>query len=348
VIETRVLPVGPNPEADEAVRTAAELIRMGDVVAFPTETVYGLGADATSVEAVERIYRAKQRPADNPAIVHVLGADDVDVVARAWPDTAALLAARFWPGPLTLILPATDPISRAVGRGLATVGLRAPAHPVARALLALAERPIAAPSANLSGRPSPTTAAHVVADLGGRIPLVLDGGPCRVGLESTVLDLTEGDPVVLRPGAVTREEIEAVLGRPVRSHGDETALRRSPGTRYRHYRPAAQVVLLRAGCSDDAVATWANGVDGAIGYIGGRLAIAGLPNVVAGATPSGDTTRLAASLYAMLRELDTLGVAFILCDEPPRDGLGMAIAERLHRAATYSFEEGACAPTLLS
>jgi L-threonylcarbamoyladenylate synthase len=344
VTSTRVLPVGPAPERDEAVRTAAGLIRAGEVVAFPTETVYGLGADATSAEAVERIYLAKRRPADNPAIVHVLGAGDVDRVARDWPDSAALLAARFWPGPLTLILPATDEVSRAVGRGLTTVGVRAPAHPVARALLALAGRPIAAPSANLSGRPSPTTAAHVVADLGGRIPLVLDGGPCRVGLESTVLDLTGDDPVVLRPGAVTREGLEAALGRSVRGLGDEDALRRSPGTRYRHYRPASPVVLVRAGCAESDIAAWARGVDGAIGYIGWRLGVAGLPNVVASTGTRGDSAHLAASLYAALRELDALGVAFILCDEPPRDGLGTAIGERLRRAATYSFEEGASAP----
>jgi L-threonylcarbamoyladenylate synthase len=345
VSETRVLAVGDDPEHDSAVLEAAESIRAGDVVAFPTETVYGLGADATSPEAVERIYRAKRRPADNPAIVHVLGHEEAGSVVRAWTADADLLAGQFWPGPLTLILPAADPIARAVGRGLTTVGVRAPAHPVARALLRLAARPIAAPSANLSGRPSPTTAGHVLADLGGRIPLVLDGGPCAVGLESTVLDITGPDPVVLRPGTVTREQIEGALGRLVRGEGADDSLLRSPGTRYRHYAPSAPVVIARAGCSSGRLAAWAGALRGPIGYVGWRREVAAVPTVVAHVLADDDAARFAAALYAALRELDARGVEFILCDEPERVGIGVAVAERLGRAASLVFEPGADTPT---
>lgn len=336
--------VGPDPAADPGVREAAELLLAGEVVAFPTETVYGLGADATSVTAVEKIYAAKQRPRDNPAIVHLASAADLPRVARETPPEAETLAARFWPGPLTLILPATDAVRDAVGRGLDTVGVRVPGHPVARALLALAGLPVAAPSANLSGRPSPTTAAHVLDDLGDRIPLILDGGPCTIGLESTVLDLSEGDPIVLRPGGVSRREIEEVLGRPVREHATEEAKRRSPGTRYRHYSPEAPVVLVRAGCDTTVLAAWASSAAGLIGYIGWRGVLTALPNVVSRAVPEGDAAALASRLYGALRELDAAGARVILCDEPATGGLGTAVAERLARAATLVFEPGESAP----
>jgi L-threonylcarbamoyladenylate synthase len=344
VSETQVLRVGPDPERDPGVREAAELIAAGEVVAFPTETVYGLGADATSAAAVEKVYAAKRRPADNPAIVHVLGVDDLVRIAGDVPAEARVLAARHWPGPLTLVLPAAGDVARAVGRGLGTVGVRAPAHPVARALLALAGVPVAAPSANLSGRPSPTTAGHVLRDLGGRVPLILDGGPCRVGVESTVLDLSGGEPVVLRPGAVTRAQIEAALGRPVGGHGDGEALRRSPGTRYTHYAPAAPVVVVRAGCRDEEVAAWAARAGGLVGYLGWREDVASLPNVAARRIAADDAAGLAAVFYAALREFDERGVRFILCDEPAREGIGAAVAERLERAAALVFEPGAPGP----
>jgi len=342
---TRVATVSPTPHDDDAVREAAALIRAGDVVAFPTETVYGLGASALSEEAVARIYLAKQRPADNPSIVHVLDGDHVGAVAREWSDTAELLARTFWPGPLTLVVPATDAVARAVGRGLGTVGLRAPAHPVARALLLHADGPIAAPSANLSGRPSPTTAEHVLADLGGRIPLILDGGPCRVGLESTVLDLTSAEPTILRPGAVTRDEIAAALDRVVGEHGTEAARRRSPGTRYRHYRPSAPVALVRTGYDTDALARWVANVGERIGYVGWREEIATLPSVTALRVAYSEPERLASMLYAALRDLDARGVRYIVVDEPDQAGVGAAVSERLARAATLVFVVGSAEPS---
>jgi L-threonylcarbamoyladenylate synthase len=346
--ETRLLRVGPDPGADEGVREGARLIRAGEVVAFPTETVYGLGADATSETAVEKIYVAKRRPRDNPSIVHIADADDLARVARA-SDEARTLAASFWPGPLTLVLPVAGEVASAVSHGLGTVGVRMPSHPIALALIALSGRPVAAPSANLSGRPSPTTAAHVLEDLGGRIPLILDGGPCAVGVESTVLDLTGEEPAILRPGGVAGEDIEAALGRPVLAGGDEVARRRSPGTRYRHYRPAAPVVIVREGTETGALVAWAaevaaEGGGVGIGYLGWREGVGALPSVRFRRVPAGDASALGAALYDAFREFDAAGARYILCDEPPPAGLGIAVRERLRRAASFEFAGGAPRP----
>ena len=339
-----MLEVGASPESDPAVGEAAGLIRAGEVVAFPTETVYGLGADATSPEAVERIYRAKQRPRDNPAIVHIASMDDLARVALDRPQAVERLAAGFWPGPLTLVLRARPEISAAVSRGLETVAVRMPAHAIARALITLSGRPIAAPSANLSGRPSPTTAAHVLEDLGGRIPLILDGGACAIGLESTVLDLTAGEPLILRPGRVTREDLEAALGSPVRDEGDAEARRRSPGTRYRHYTPRAPVVLVPGACDSGALVAWAERLraeDEALilGYIGWRAELGALPYVRFHEVRAGDAGEQAAILYDAFRDFDARGAHFILCDEPPATEFGAAVRERLSRAASFVFEK---------
>ncbi|HSD28827.1 MAG TPA: L-threonylcarbamoyladenylate synthase, partial [Vicinamibacteria bacterium] len=198
-----------------AIAEAAAILRRGGLVAFPTETVYGLGADAFNVDAVARIFAAKARPRFDPLIVHLAGAEVLPRVVRSAPVAASALAARFWPGPLTLILPKADAVPDLVTAGLDTVGVRVPDHPAARALIEAAGAPIAAPSANPFGYVSPTTAVHVAEQLGDRVDAVLDGGPCRVGVESTILSLTSETPVVLRPGGVTREELERALGRPV-------------------------------------------------------------------------------------------------------------------------------------
>ncbi|MEW6048828.1 MAG: L-threonylcarbamoyladenylate synthase, partial [Bacillota bacterium] len=239
-LATRVVKVDPHHPDAEVLRQAGRVIRDGGLVAFPTETVYGLGADALSDRAVQRIFEAKGRPADNPLIVHVASVEAVGDLA--FPDPFGrweMLARRFWPGPLTLVLPCRPVVSRAVTAGLGTVAIRMPRHAVALGLIDAAGRPVAAPSANRSGRPSPSSASHVLEDLDGRIEWVLDGGPTGVGVESTVLDLCGEVPVVLRPGGVGLEALTDALGE-VKLAGEEVApgeAPRSPGLKYRHYAP---------------------------------------------------------------------------------------------------------------
>lgn len=311
------------PDA-QSVAEAARLLRDGQLVAFPTETVYGLGGDATNERAVAAIFEAKGRPEFNPLISHVLDAAAAQKFVR-WTETADRLAARFWPGPLTLVLPRSpgSPISLLATAGLDTVAIRAPSHPVAQALIRAADRPIAAPSANRSGAISPTRAEHVVESLGKRVPLILDGGPCLVGVESTVLDLTTATPTLLRPGGATREAIESVIGPIAVSDalpaGDSA--RKSPGQLESHYAPGRPV---RLGAT-------------AVGADEGLLAFG--PTVPPGAmltynlSPSGDLGEAAANLFAQMRLLDRPGIGRIAVMPIPETGLGLAINDRLRRAA---------------
>jgi L-threonylcarbamoyladenylate synthase len=315
---TRVIRVDPEHPDPGAIAAAAGLLRAGWPVAFPTETVYGLGCDALDPTGIQRVFEAKGRPADNPLIVHVASVDDLSRLAREVPDLARRLAAKFWPGALTLVLRRRPAVPAEVTGGLDTVAVRMPAHAVALALIRASGTPLAAPSANVSGRPSPTTAAHVLRDLGGRIPLILDAGPTRIGLESTVLDVTASVPTILRPGGVTPEEIAEVAG-DVALHAEPALLGRSPGTRYRHYQPRAEVVLVPPGTSPDRrVARYQRrGVRaGAIRRAGRSLAEYGR------------------SLFAELRALDDAGVDVIVVEAVEEHGLGLAVMDRLRRAAS--------------
>jgi len=300
------------------VERAAQLIRAGRLVAFPTETVYGLGADATQDRAVAAIFAAKGRPAFNPLIAHVLDAAE----ARrhvVWSDTAERLAAAFWPGPLTLVLPRVEGcrLSLLASAGLDTAAVRAPSHPIARDLIAASGVPIAAPSANRSGAISPTRPEHVVESLGDAVDLVIDGGPCDVGLESTVLDLTTPTPTLLRHGGTTREAIQTVIGTVDEGPAIGVAgTLHSPGQLESHYAPRAAVRLN---------ATTAEPGEAALGF--GRFA--GAMNL----SPSGDLVEAAANLFAMLRALDTPGISRIAVAPIPENGLGVAINDRLRRAA---------------
>jgi L-threonylcarbamoyladenylate synthase len=308
----------------QSVAEAARLLRDGQLVAFPTETVYGLGGDATNERAVAAIFEAKGRPEFNPLISHVLGAEEAKRFVQ-WNDTADRLAARFWPGPLTLVLPRSpgSTISLLATAGLDTVAIRAPSHPVAQGLIRAAGRPIAAPSANRSGAVSPTRAEHVAESLGEGVPLILDGGPCLVGVESTVLDLTSATPTLLRPGGATREAIEAVIGPIAVSDalpsGDSA--RKSPGQLESHYAPARPVRLNAS----------------TVGADEGLLAFG--PATPSGAmlaynlSPSGDLAEAAANLFAQLRLLDRPGIGRIAVMPIPETGLGLAINDRLRRAA---------------
>ena len=233
---------------EEDIRRAGQLLRQGGVVAIPTETVYGLAADATNPQAVQKIFEAKGRPQDNPLIVHIASLEELPALVRQVPDAAKKLAETFWPGPLTMIFYKSEKIPAETSAGLDTVGIRMPQHLAARQVIQAAGVPLAAPSANRSGRPSPTTAEHVMNDMKGRIDAVLDGGPCQVGVESTVVDMTGDVPRVLRPGAVTREQILRVLGSvevdsAVFHEVAPGEVVRAPGMKYRHYAPKAPVLL---------------------------------------------------------------------------------------------------------
>ena len=311
------------PDAASITR-AARLLQEGGLVAFPTETVYGLGGDATNDRAVAAIFEAKGRPQFNPLISHVLDAAEAQRFVD-WNDTADKLAARFWPGPLTFVLPRAkgSTIALLATAGLDTVAIRAPSHPVAQALIRAAGRPIAGPSANRSGAVSPTQAAHVAESLGDRVSLILDGGPCLVGVESTVLDLSANRPTLLRPGGATREAIEAVIGPIAISDalpsGDTP--RTSPGQLESHYAPARPV---RLGATT-------------VGSDEGLLAFGPTPPTGAMLTynlsPTGNLAEAAANLFAQMRALDRPGIGRIAVMPIPETGLGLAINDRLRRAA---------------
>src|SRR5262245_48181705 len=325
---TRVLRADP-----AAVLEAAAVIRAGRLVAFPTETVYGLGADALSAVAASRIFEAKARPRGNPLIVHVAGVDALELVAARVPAAASALGARFWPGPLTLILPRAAAVPLETTSGLETVAVRVPAHPVAQALIAAAARPIAAPSANRSGRPSPTRAEHVLEDLGGRIEVILDAGPTSVGVESTVLDLTTAPPTLLRPGGVTLEALQTLLSDvQVLGGDDEEAASRSPGLRYRHYAPRARVKVIEPGTGEQAALPWLE-AGKAVALMTQHPAPPGLPRLHVKVMPA-DMEAYARELFGALRELDALGVEAILVEAVAEEGLGRTIMDRLRRAAS--------------
>ena len=294
------------------VEQAARILRSGGLVAFPTETVYGLGADAANDEAVRRVFAAKGRPADHPLIVHFAAPEDAARWAARWSDDAEKLAAAFWPGPLTLIVPKAAHVSDVVTGGHSTVGVRVPDHPVAQSLLRAFEGGLAAPSANRFGQVSPTTAAHVAIELADRVDLILDGGACRVGVESTIVDLSGETPRLLRPGGVSLEALEATLGRPVSIGGDTAA----PGTLPSHYAPRARVLAVAA---EDLQSTLAR--EAASGAVVRELAL------------PADPAAAARALYAALRELDEVRVDVAVVALPDPSGLGRAVADRLLRAA---------------
>jgi L-threonylcarbamoyladenylate synthase len=306
------------------ITQAARALVQGELVAFPTETVYGLGGDATNDRAVALIYEAKGRPSFNPLIVHVASLAAAADYAGLSP-AAMALARRFWPGPLTLVLPRLTncPLSLLVSAGMDSVALRVPAHPVARGLLMLSNRPIAGPSANPSGRISPTTALHVAEGLGDKVAMILDGGPCQIGLESTVVSLLEETPQILRPGRIGAEELAAVLDRPVTMAaqiGDIAAGLHGPGRLLSHYAPN-NAVRLNVTDIRPGEALLAFGPD------------APQADVSANLSTGGDLTEAAANLFAMLRALDRPGISGIAVMPVPESGLGLAINDRLRRAA---------------
>jgi len=324
--ETLILDATRPEESEAAISHAAKILARGGLVAFPTETVYGLGGDARDDETVERIFTAKGRPGNNPLIIHCASLEDARFWAADWPDTAEKAGSVFWPGPLTIVVPASSKLSRRALAGGSTVGLRVPAHPAAIALLREAQIPVAAPSANRSTALSPTSAAAVEHSLGGRIDAILDGGSCPVGIESTVLDLSGPEPVILRPGMITREEIAPTLGRNVRLVQEPNLapgeVLRSPGQLSRHYSPAVPLVLVeqaahpRPGdfliCLADRFSQQERRIH--------------LPR---------DPVSFAEKLYWALHVAETSGARRILMERPPSGSRWTAIHDRLQRAATH-------------
>ena len=336
-----------NPEI-EKVRAAADIIRKGGLVAFPTETVYGLGADALNQKAVLALFEAKKRPLDNPPIVHVENVSDVYRLAEHVPTKADRLMRKFWPGPLTLIFKRSEIVPDVTVAGLETIAIRMPQHAVALALIKESRRPIAAPSANLAGKPSPTSAKHVFDDLNGRIDAILDGGPTRIGVESTVLDLNVDPPIILRPGGTPLEALRRVLG-DVKLHPFVVAEKelsiektRSPGMKHKHYAPKAQVILVEGAVSSimGAVkslisAYWLQ--DKRVGVLAtAETAWAYEADVVKSLGSRRNVDAMAANLFRLLREFDEENVDVIIAESVPTEGLGLAVMNRLRKASGYN------------
>ena len=316
---------------EKLIEEAAEALRSGRLVALPTETVYGLGANALDPEAVARVFEAKGRPRFDPLIVHVANRSAARALAAAWPEAAERLARAFWPGPLTLVLPKGPRIPDLVTAGLPSVALRVPDHPLTLEVLRRAGVPVAAPSANRFGGVSPTSAEHVRAELGEAVDVVVDGGPCRTGVESTVVSLLEDPPRLLRPGGLTVEELEEQVGEllpPPPTAPDDPGGRASPGMLSRHYATRTPLVL----AVDERQA-----LSQAEGRRAGLLQVLGPAPagfaVVEALSPDGDLVEAAAGLFAAMRRLDEAGLELIVARLPPERGLGRAIADRLRRAA---------------
>lgn len=321
------------------IQEAAALLRAGELVGIPTETVYGLAANALDGGAVGRIFTAKGRPQDNPLIVHIADIEELPPLAAEIPELAKKLAKAYWPGPLTMIFRKSALIPDEVSAGLSTVAVRMPYHPLARAVIRAAGVPLAAPSANLSGSPSPTTAAHVMADMAGRIPAVLDGGECAVGVESTVVDITGPTPCLLRPGGVTPSMLAAVAGGvsvnpAVVNRLPDGAVAASPGMKYKHYAPKAHVVLVRG--TPAAYAAFVNSHRTepvtAMCFDGEEGALR-VPYITYGRRE--DSAEQAHRVFDALRRLDEIGAGTVYCACPPEEGVGLAVYNRLLRAAAF-------------
>lgn len=330
-----------SPQEDKnAIKTAANLILQGEVVGMPTETVYGLAANALNGDAVGKIFRAKGRPQDNPLIVHIADFEQIYDLCPAVPPQAKLLAEAFWPGPLTMIVPKGDCIPNEVSCGLDTVGIRLPSHPLARDLIRAAGVPLAAPSANTSGRPSTTTAEHVLRDMDGKIAAILDGGPCGVGVESTVVTLALDKPRLLRPGGITLEQLETVLGEVevdralFEKIGDDVKVS-APGMKYRHYAPKAPVAVVR-GNPQQTAKYIAEHISGPTGVLCFDEYKDEFPTCVVECFGSqSDPAAQAREVFDRLRAFDETDVQQIWAQCPSDEGLGLAVANRIKKAAGF-------------
>lgn len=349
-METKLVTLDRKHPDEAALAEAAKLLRAGELVAFPTETVYGLGGDALDATASRRIYAAKGRPSDNPLIVHICDPAALSELAREIPPSAYRLAERFWPGPLTMILKKSGRVPSETTGGLDTVAVRMPSDPIARALLAVSGVYIAAPSANASGRPSPTKASHVMDDLNGRIPLILDGGPVEIGLESTIVDLSGEKPWILRPGYITLAMLRQVLPDAeydpavLRRQRDENLVAKAPGMKYRHYAPKGSLRIYEGDLErvvrkvrEEALKKQNEGF--CVAILASEETKGRYPEFTVRSV--GDREReetIAANLFDTLREFDRLGADYIFGECFRQEGLGEAIMNRLLKAAGYQIE----------
>lgn len=329
----------------EKIQAAAAIIRQGGLVAFPTETVYGLGADALNAAASEKIYAAKGRPSDNPLIVHIAAFADMEKIAKKLPSQARLLSDAFWPGPLTMIVEKNERVPYETTGGMDTVAIRMPSHPIALALIRESGGYIAAPSANTSGKPSPTLAEHVALDLNGRIPMILDGGPVGIGIESTIVDLTESVPMILRPGYITQEMLENVIGEVRMDPGildaDSMQKPKAPGMKYKHYAPKADLVLVDG--EEHRVVEKINTLTAEAIALGKKVGVICTDEtygyykrgtvVSIGARSNEDA--IAQHLYMILREFDDMDVDMIYSESFATPRIGQAIMNRLLKAAGH-------------
>lgn len=345
IMETIIAKINQEQLNSGTVSLAGDILKQGGLVAFPTETVYGLGADALNEDAARKIYEAKGRPSDNPLIVHITNMEALEHIVRQIPETARAVAKKYWPGPLTMIFEKSDAVPLGTTGGLDTVAVRMPDHPVAQALIDAGGGYIAAPSANTSGRPSPTTADHVAVDLSGRIDMIVDGGPVEIGVESTILDMTVDPPMILRPGAVTKEMLENLIGEVAVDRtildADSKKAPKAPGMKYRHYAPKAQLIILEGELelvADEINRLVEEGIRegkkiGIIAteetrqyYTGGDIKVIGTRE---------DEFTIAGRLYGVLREFDDDGVDQIYSESFAFGGIGSAIMNRLLKAAGH-------------
>ncbi|KJS20227.1 MAG: tRNA threonylcarbamoyladenosine biosynthesis protein [Clostridiaceae bacterium BRH_c20a] len=343
-METRIWKMPGDKPNLAMLKEAAQLLNQGEIIGFPTETVYGLGANALNEEAVKKIYKAKGRPDDNPLIVHICKIEHAKELVKEITPSALKLMENFWPGPLTLVLPKSELVPDIITAGLDTVAIRLPAHPVALKLIELAQVPVAAPSANISGKPSPTTAEHVWQDLKGKIAGIVDGGKAGVGVESTVLDMTGQIPIILRPGGTTREQLMEVIGevRLDASLHDSQAAPRSPGMKYTHYSPEAEVIILK-GTSHEQAGKIKKIIKenraARVGFMISQELAAVLPknlsqNIVLEILGrQGDLETITANLFDALRKFDQKNISVIYAESFPEINIGAALMNRLLKAA---------------
>lgn len=331
------------------IEAAGQIIKDGGLVAFPTETVYGLGADALNSEASKRIFEAKGRPSDNPLIVHIADMEALEQIAVSIPELAKVMAKRFWPGPLTMIFKKCSKVPLETTGGMETVAVRMPNHPIALALIRAAGGYIAAPSANISGRPSPTLASHVLSDMNGRIPMILDGGEVGIGIESTIVDFTESVPMILRPGYITPEMIEKVIGEvqidPGLTEENVSIHPKAPGMKYKHYAPKAELILVKG--EQQRVMEKINSLVRQERSTGRRTGIIGTDETrgfyqadsVKSIGTRADEDSIAHNLYGILREFDDLDIDIIYSESFSTPRIGRAIMNRLLKAAGHQVIE---------
>lgn len=347
-MQTIIRKVDENCIDENVMKEAGELLKSGALVAFPTETVYGLGANALDEKASAKIYAAKGRPSDNPLIIHIADMESLDLITEDLPETVGKLADKFWPGPLTMVLKKSAVVPYGTTGGLDTVAVRMPSHPIALEMIRYGGGYIAAPSANTSGRPSPTLASHVADDMDGIIPMILDGGPVGIGIESTIVDLTDEVPTILRPGFITKEMLEEVVGQVLMDKGlemDSKVAPKAPGMKYRHYAPKAELMIVE-GARDkvvqkiNALAAEQEAKGTVVGIIGTEETVSMYPKgIVKSIGTREDELSISSHLYGILREFDESDAKVIFSESFEEGAMGSAIMNRLLKAAGHKIIE---------